>query len=79
MTRPLLAALAVLALAAPAPAQGKFLGKDRADWQKTLDGYGVNTLILNKDFHADLIRSVASSSAWRKVYEDKMGVVFTRK
>ena len=50
----------------------------RADWQEILDRYGVNTLALNKDFHADLIRFVKSSPRWHKVYEDKMGVVFAR-
>lgn len=50
----------------------------RADWQQTLDRYKVKTLVLSKEFHADLIPLVSASSAWRKVYEDKTGVVYTR-
>jgi HEAT repeat protein len=38
MTRHLLAVAAALALAAPAAAQTKFLGKDRSDWHKELAG-----------------------------------------
>ncbi len=29
------------------------ISKGRADWQNTLDRYGVRTLILNKEFHSD--------------------------
>ena len=50
----------------------------RADWQDTLRRYGVNTLVLNKEFHTDLIRTVRQERGWQKAYEDKMGVVFTR-
>src|SRR5438552_867468 len=38
MTRYLFAVAAAFALAAPAPAQTKFLGKDRSDWLKELSG-----------------------------------------
>ena len=50
----------------------------RADWQKTLDNYKVRTLILNKTFHDDLLPIVDAAPAWRKVYEDDKGVVYTR-
>ena len=50
----------------------------RADWQKTLDRYKIRTLILNKTYHDDLIPIVDETSTWRKVYDDKMGVVYTR-
>jgi hypothetical protein len=50
----------------------------RADWQKIFDSYHVNTLILNKEFHTDLIRIVQASSTWHRVYEDSMGIVFVR-
>lgn len=55
------------------------ISRARADWQKTLDGYGVKTLVLNKDFHHDLIGFAQLSKDWRKVYEDKLGVVFVRR
>jgi hypothetical protein len=55
------------------------VSRARADWQKILDSYHVNTLILNKDFHADLIRAIETSPTWRRIYDDKMGKVFVRK
>ena len=54
------------------------ISRGRADWQSTLDRYNVRTLVLNKEFHTDLIPFVAKSSVWRKVYEDKAGIVYTR-
>jgi hypothetical protein len=54
------------------------VSRARADWQETLRRYGVKTLILNKEFHADLIRTVRDTEGWREVYEDKMGTVFVR-
>ncbi len=54
------------------------VSRGRADWQQTLDHYGVRTLVLNKQFHRDLIPFVSASPAWRKVYEDKMGVIYVR-
>ena len=57
------------------------ISRARADWQKTLDNYRVNTLVLNKEFHADLIRTIAAApgSIWHTSYEDKMGVVYVRR
>ena len=54
------------------------VSRGRADWQKTLDSYGIRTLILSKEFHTALIPFVAQSQEWVKVYEDKMGVVYVR-
>ncbi|MBF6614383.1 MAG: hypothetical protein IVW55_14800 [Chloroflexi bacterium] len=54
------------------------VSKGRADWQQTLDSYGVKTLVLNKDYQADLILFVAQSTTWHKAYEDKDAVVYTR-
>ena len=54
------------------------ISRARADWQTTLDRYGVKTLVLNKEFHADLIRTIKTTNTWRKVYEDTLGVVFVR-
>jgi hypothetical protein len=52
------------------------ISRARADWQETLDRYGVKTLILSKEFHADLIRIVRDTEGWREVYQDRMGTVF---
>jgi hypothetical protein len=38
----------------------------------------VNTLILSKEFHGDLIRFLNSSPEWKPVYSDKLGVVYVR-
>ena len=54
------------------------VSRGHANWQKTLDRYGVKTLVLNKEFHDDLIPLVAQDATWRKVYEDKAGIVYTR-
>jgi hypothetical protein len=54
------------------------VSRGRADWQDTLDKYGVRTLVLNKEFHTDLLPFVAKSPVWKKVYEDKAGVVYAR-
>jgi hypothetical protein len=50
----------------------------RADWQSTLDRYGIKTLVLNKDFQKDLLPYVQESKTWHKVYEDKAAIVYTR-
>ncbi len=54
------------------------VSRGRSDWQSTLDKYAVRTLVLNKEFHADLIPFVAKSPMWKKVYEDKVSLVYTR-
>ncbi len=54
------------------------VSRGRADWQAILDRYGVRTLVLNKQFHRDLLPFVAASAHWRKVYEDELGVVYVR-
>jgi hypothetical protein len=54
------------------------VSRGRADWQQTLDHYGIRTLILNKEFHKYLLPFVAQSNTWKKVYEDKAGVVYVR-
>jgi hypothetical protein len=54
------------------------VSRGRADWQKTLDSYGARTLVLNKEFHVDLIPFISQDREWKKVYEDKQGIVFSR-
>jgi hypothetical protein len=48
-------------------------------WQGHLDRFGVNTLMLSRQEQAGLIVAVASSRDWRRVYEDRMTVVFVRR
>ncbi|HKP52318.1 MAG TPA: hypothetical protein VJ183_06665 [Chloroflexia bacterium] len=54
------------------------ISRGRADWQDRLDHYGVRTLVLNKEFHSDLMPFVARSTLWKKVYEDKAALIYTR-
>lgn len=54
------------------------VSRGRADWQKTLDKYGIKTMVLNKDFQADLLPFIEASNIWSKAYEDKEAIVFTR-
>lgn len=54
------------------------ISRGRADWHDTLDKYGVRTLVLSKEFHADLLPYLNKAQQWKKVYEDKMALVYTR-
>lgn len=54
------------------------ISRARADWQQIMDRYSIRTLVLSKEFHENLIPFVAASPTWKKAYEDKQGVVFTR-
>jgi hypothetical protein len=54
------------------------VSRGRADWQQTLDRYGIRTLILSKQFHKDLIPFVIATPAWRTAYDDKTAIVFVR-
>ncbi|MEA2576297.1 MAG: hypothetical protein QOH93_3595 [Chloroflexia bacterium] len=54
------------------------VSRARADWQQTLDRYGVRTLVLSKQFHKDLIPFVTASPTWHPAYDDKNAIVFVR-
>ncbi len=48
------------------------------DWEARLDGYGINTLMLNPRAQRSLIEAAGESPHWRLVYEDASAVLFTR-
>jgi len=50
----------------------------RCDWEARLDGYGINTLMLNPRAQRSLIEAAGGSPHWRLVYEDASAVLFTR-
>lgn len=50
----------------------------QSDPLRSLDEYGVRTLILSKWFQSGLITQVETSGDWSKVYEDNKGVIYTR-
>ena len=54
------------------------ISRGRADWQQTLDRYGVRTLVLSKQFHKDLIPFIAATPAWHFAYQDKTAIVYVR-
>jgi hypothetical protein len=55
------------------------ISRGRADWQEILERYGVRTLVLNKTYQAHLLPIVAGSAGWNRVYEDKTGIIYTKK
>jgi len=44
------------------------------DWEKTLDGFGVDTILLPPS--APLAGALKESSRWRVVYDDGVALVF---
>jgi hypothetical protein len=51
----------------------------RADWEEILDGYQVDSLLLDRSYHADLLRQVERSHAWEQVGESGKAVLFLRR
>ena len=45
-------------------------------WESLLKYYGADTLVLSKDEQSELISLVSASANWKKIYEDKLGIVF---
>jgi hypothetical protein len=50
----------------------------RSGWEKILDRYGVNTVVLDPDQHGDLVDRLRSSSDWSLAYEDDRSTIFAR-
>ena len=60
------------------------ISQGSGDWEARLARYGVNTLVLNRGFHATLIPLVQASPHWQQVYpeagtSDPAAVVFYRR
>jgi hypothetical protein len=50
------------------------------DWEARLDRYGVNTIVLEQNMSADLIRALKDlPEAWSLQYQDKFTAIFARK
>ena len=47
-----------------------------ADWRAPLDKFDVRVVLVEPD--APLAMRLAEESAWRKVYEDKQAVIYSR-
>jgi hypothetical protein len=50
----------------------------RADWEKILDQYHVNYLILDKSYHFDLLPLVEQSPLWKQVKQSGDAILFQR-
>jgi hypothetical protein len=55
------------------------VAEQSADWAETLDRYGVNTVILDKEYRDGLIRRLKEDPNWNVGYEDNRGAVFVRR
>ena len=51
----------------------------QADWEETLERYGVNTMLLDQARRRGLIAWLRRSESWQVSYEDSTAVVFTRR
>ncbi|MCA9030149.1 MAG: hypothetical protein KDA66_05025 [Planctomycetaceae bacterium] len=49
------------------------------DWKNKLDRYGVNTVIMDKMVHSDMIDGMRGLDDWERAYEDRLGAVFVRR
>jgi hypothetical protein len=47
-------------------------------WEKRLEHYGINTLMLSRVEQPALVDSVMASAAWLELYQDRYAVVFVR-
>lgn len=48
------------------------------DWEEILDRYGVNLLLLDRNYNQPLIQAVVESAEWRQVYSDELNLIFAR-
>jgi len=48
------------------------------DWQKILDGYAVNVLLLDQAHEKPLITAVSASSNWIEIYHDERELIFIK-
>ncbi len=55
------------------------LSRGGAGWQRTLDAYGVNTLLLSRRQQPGLVAAAAASADWQQVYADSTSVICVRR
>lgn len=56
----------------------KSLMRASYDWQKILDGYDVNVLLLDQTYEKPLIEAVSLSKNWVEIYRDERGLIFIK-
>ena len=54
------------------------LSQARHGWEQTLDGYGVDTLMLSYELQAPLIDAARASANWATLYEDEETIILGR-
>jgi hypothetical protein len=54
------------------------LSRGRPGWENILQGYEINTLILNPATQGGLIEAAGNSADWGQLYEDQAAVIFVR-
>ena len=53
--------------------------EQRSGWEEGLDRYGVNTVVLDKDFREPLIKTLKDDAKWKVVFEQDGQTVFVRR
>ena len=53
--------------------------EQRAGWEEIFDRYGVNTIVLDKDYREPLIKKMKEDDKWKVGLERDGQVVFVRK
>jgi hypothetical protein len=48
----------------------------RSGWERTLDRYGVGTVIIDKQEQRPLLSLLQRNTDWQNVYEDDQGAIF---
>lgn len=51
----------------------------QSGWEETLDRYGVNTIVVDRQYRETLIKKLKESDKWKLDFEQDGQVVFTRK
>ena len=49
-----------------------------SNWEEVFDRYGVETIVADVSEHATLISKLKENSLWKRNYEDRLAVIFTR-
>jgi len=49
------------------------------EWEAVLDRYGVNTVVVDKQYREPLIARLKDHPQWKSSYEDNQAAIFTRK
>lgn len=50
-----------------------------SEWDDILDRYGVNAVVIDKEERGALIGRLKDDDRWKRVYEDELAVIYTRK